>query len=362
MNDKSDRCSTGPSFCTWADPELASFGAPLPGGGTGLALSLSQAPCDTPGGCCGDGECAQWAGGHLTTQKCLHYGTVTFTASLQGLPVATQGAFYLGLRVTAPNDDPQLAQNEIDVGLSQATVLPASESKHEPHVNDEVMPVTGEGAELVTAYFGPGAQLAAFNPGTQPAFTSELANNWTTYSFVWAPGTIHWYVNGQLYWSASTAVQPTGSEIRGQPNLVPWRPMDLRIIARTNSGSPEPAPPGVVYIRSMSITPYTGTVPQDVVAAPPPLDRPPPPLARVAATPSPGRANSSSLSLLPPPMQRPPPPSPVVTSTTSTSTDWSLLSSTSSSSSSTDAGMSRTETVAGSNPGDPWLMGSARRI
>jgi hypothetical protein len=24
--------------------------------------------------------------------------------------------------------------------------------------------------------------------------------------------------------------------------------------------------------------------------------------------------------------------------------------------------MSRTETVAGSNPGDPWLMGSARRI
>ena len=363
LNDKSDKCRTGPSFCTWADPQLAQFGAPLPGGGTGLAMPLSQAPCDTEGACCGSGECAHWAGAHLTTARCLQYGTFSFTATLQGLPAATQGAFYVGLRVTAASQAADAAQNEIDVGLSPTTLLPTEESRHEPHVDGEVMAIPGDGAELVTAYFGPGPQLAAFNGGTEPAFTTSQAVNWTTYTVVWTPGSIQWFVGSKLYWSAATAAQPAPNAGKVGPNLVPWRPMNLRIIVRTNSGSPAPAPPGVVFLRDLTITPWTGTTaapqqqptpepaatqeqtqpPQEMAMPPPPSPSPPPP---------------------PSPSPPPPPPKSSSSSTSSSSTDWSLLSSTTSS----DASGGRASgsgavgpasgvgLPASATPADPWLM------
>jgi hypothetical protein len=368
LNDKSDNCRTGPSFCTWADPQLAQFGAPLPGGGTGLAMPLSQAPCDTEGACCGSGECANWAGAHLTTAKCLLYGTFSFTATLQGLPPATQGAFYVGLRVTAASNAADAAQNEIDVGLSPTTLLPTQESRHEPHVDGEVMAVPGHGAELVTAYFGPGPQLAAFNGGTVPAFATSQASNWTTYTVVWTPGSIQWFVGSKLYWSASTAVQPGPNAGKGAPNLVPWRPMNLRIIVRTNSGTSAPAPPGVVYLRDLTITPWTGTMPATPAPLQTPEQAPPqeqvPPQERVP----PPREVARPPQLSPPP---PPPPSPSPplppprssSSTSSTSTDWSLLSSTTSSdasggraSGSSDGPASSVGLSASATPADPWHM------
>ena len=364
LNDKSDKCQSGPSFCTYADPQMAQFGAPLPGGGTGLAMPLSQAPCAAKGACCGSGECANWAGAHLTTARCLHYGSFSFTATLQGLPAATQGAFYVGLRVTAATTAADAAQNEIDVGLSPTTLLPTQESRHEPHVDGEVMAIPGDGAELVTAYFGPGPQLAAFNAGTEPSFTTAQASNWTTYTVVWTPGSIQWFVGSKLYWSAATAVQPAADAGKGAPNLVPWRPMNLRIIVRTSSGSPAPAPPGVVYLRDLTITPWTGAMPTEAAATPQPASEPaqeqpqeqPQPLMPQEA-PMPPPPPSPLPPLPPSPSPPPPPPKSSSSSTSSSSTDWSLFSSTTSSDATGGrAGDSGLVGPASSNPADPWLM------
>ena len=51
------------------------LGVPLPGhptGDPGMIMTLSQTPCATPGACCVSGQCANWAGAHLSSLGCVH--------------------------------------------------------------------------------------------------------------------------------------------------------------------------------------------------------------------------------------------------------------------------------------------------
>jgi beta-glucanase (GH16 family) len=234
-------CGTGESFCTWADPTLAQFGAPLPGGGTGLALTLTQEPCAHQG-CCQNGVCANWAGAHLASAACFLYGTVEFEASISGLPAATNGVFYVGTRVTAPNQNLQDAQNEIDIGLAPNTLQPLPSPSGETHTHD-VASVPGSGPELVLAYFGPTLSAETYDQSTTPQFTQAESNAFTSYKFVWGPGSLDYYVNGQLFRSVRTQA---GAPAALRDANVPWRPQDLRLIVRTNVGTSQPAPAGTV--------------------------------------------------------------------------------------------------------------------
>ncbi len=263
-------CGTGPSFCTWADPSLAQFGAPLPGGGAGLALVLSQAPCAAQGGqgCCAGGVCANWAGGHLASLGCLQYGTIEFEASISGLPAGTNGVFYVGTRAEASGGAAAAGQNEIDVGVSPSTLVPLSAERGaapDPHTHPaSALPaVPGSGPELVLAYFGPAVSLESYDGATSPPFTAVQAGSFTTYRVVWGPGSLDYYVDGVLYRSVGADTADGTS--------VPWRPQSLRIIIRTNSGTAQPAPPGTVYMRSLRVTPAAAVAVPPAKVVPPPV-------------------------------------------------------------------------------------------
>ena len=56
-------------------PSQIQLGVPLPGhptGDLGMIMTLSQTPCATAGACCVNGQCANWAGAHLSSNGCIH--------------------------------------------------------------------------------------------------------------------------------------------------------------------------------------------------------------------------------------------------------------------------------------------------
>jgi hypothetical protein len=315
-NDMTSDCGTGASFCTWADPTLAQFGAPLPpalGGGTGLALTLSQEPCDNQG-CCQNGVCANWAGAHLVSSACFLYGTVEFEASILGFPAATNGVFYVGTRVTAPNQDLEDSQNEIDIGMAPSTLQPLPSPGGQQHSHD-VAAVAGSGPELMLAYFGPSLSASSYDQDSTPQFTQAQANAFTTYKFVWGPGSLDFYVDGQLYRSVRTQ---TGAPSALRDMNVPWRPQDLRLIVRTNVGTSVAAPAGTVYMRSLTVTPAGATpgaqapqqapAPQAVLQ---PVSVPPPvPATPLAPVPPPVHVPVPQLPPTPAVVAAQPPPAP----------------------------------------------------
>jgi hypothetical protein len=65
------------------------------GGGTGAILTLSQDPCNdpaNPGACCNrKGNCAYWAGAHLVSAGCIHYGVLELEAAFN-MPANAGGA------------------------------------------------------------------------------------------------------------------------------------------------------------------------------------------------------------------------------------------------------------------------------
>ena len=71
--------------------------APLPGGGIGAVLTLSQNPCNNPanpGACCNTKgtTCAKWAGAHLVSAGCIQWGVLEIEAAFN-MP-ANAGGFY----------------------------------------------------------------------------------------------------------------------------------------------------------------------------------------------------------------------------------------------------------------------------
>ena len=108
---------SGPTTCTQMMSSQIQLAAPLPGGGVGGILTLSQTPClANPAACCNSKgtTCAKWAGAHLVSAGCIQYGVLELEAAFSMPPDA--GAFYFtALYVVYGNNDP--SWNEIDIGM-----------------------------------------------------------------------------------------------------------------------------------------------------------------------------------------------------------------------------------------------------
>jgi hypothetical protein len=114
---------SGATTCTMMMSQQVQLNQPMPGGGRGAILSLSQSPCYNAANpskplaaCCSkSGTCANWAGAHLVSAGCIQWGVLEIEAAF-AMP-AVGGAFYFtALYVVYGNLDG--AWNEIDVGMS----------------------------------------------------------------------------------------------------------------------------------------------------------------------------------------------------------------------------------------------------
>ena len=102
--------------CTAMMPSQLQLAAQLPGyptGDVGLIMSLSQTPCAKPGACCNanGGVCANWAGAHLSSLGCIHYGVLETEAAFNLPPTSGAVAFFGCVsaclqRLRAPPADP----------------------------------------------------------------------------------------------------------------------------------------------------------------------------------------------------------------------------------------------------------------
>lgn len=86
--------------CTAMLPSMLTPAVQLPAyptGDIGLIMTLSQKPCATPGACCNARGtiCANWAGAHLTSNGCIHYGVLETEAAFN-IPPSNGGVGFFG--------------------------------------------------------------------------------------------------------------------------------------------------------------------------------------------------------------------------------------------------------------------------
>jgi hypothetical protein len=258
---------------------------PMPGGGRGAILSLSQSPCYNAANpskplaaCCSkSGTCANWAGAHLVSAGCIQWGVLEIEAAF-AMP-AVGGAFYFtALYVVYGNLDG--AWNEIDVGMSawpgcrtrmlcllfltlarcariavnnppdatgdlefHATVFTAH--KNSPTLT--TMDALNFARSPIGTSINPTTSIKNINgvPAPMVYYNSSYASTFHTYKVVWTKTTVAWLVDTTVYRNISYS---------------PWRPMSIRQILRTNKGinAVGPAfPDSNVYIRRIRYTPLS---------------------------------------------------------------------------------------------------------
>ena len=114
---------SGPGTCTMMMSQQVQLNQPMPGGGRGAILSLSQTPCynsanpsqPLPACCSKSGTCAYWAGAHLVSAGCIQWGVLEIEAAFS-MPNVGGGFYFTALYVVYGSNDG--AWNEIDVGMS----------------------------------------------------------------------------------------------------------------------------------------------------------------------------------------------------------------------------------------------------
>ena len=82
--------------CTAMMPSQVQLATQLPGyptGDVGMIMTLSQTPC-LNGACCAGGTCANWAGAHLSSLGCIHYGVLETEAAFNLPPTSGAVAFF----------------------------------------------------------------------------------------------------------------------------------------------------------------------------------------------------------------------------------------------------------------------------
>jgi hypothetical protein len=176
--------------CTMNMASQLQFGA---SGGSGLVMTLSQAPCTaSPAACCNGSTCSHWAGAHLVSAGCIYYGVLEVEASVN-MPAGNGGEYHATTILSLP-------------AATQAT----------------------------------NTSVAVFQSGGAPGFSGAFAAGYHNYKMVWTPGWLAWMIDGTLYRNASVA---------------PWRPMTIRPILRTNENAAAPAPDASVRVRRLVYTP-----------------------------------------------------------------------------------------------------------
>ena len=244
----------GNTTCTMMMAQQVKLAAPLPGGGVGAVLSLSQAPCNNPanpGACCNSKNttCAQWAGAHLVSAGCIQWGVLEIEAAFN-MPANAGGFYFTATYVVYGAADP--AWNEIDIGMINnvlgdlefhATVFTAD--KDTPTTT--MMDALNFAAQPIGTSVAVTAPVAAINNVKAPKvfYNSSFAAQFHTYKVVWTKNTVSWLVDTTVYRNISYA---------------PWRPMSIRQILRTNKGINAVGPAygdSNVYLRRIRYTPLS---------------------------------------------------------------------------------------------------------
>ena len=150
------------------------FGTSLPTGGTGMKGTLSQGYCKNNPGVCGS---AHWAGFHLETTKCIHYGNIEIDVAFD-MNSATEVRTFLGTYIYEDAQDN--AWNEIDLGWSARSAFTS------PY--------------MTLAYLTPGNGKTWLEKkqdfDSSNGYTKSMNRSMLTYRIEWRKGKISWYVNG----------------------------------------------------------------------------------------------------------------------------------------------------------------------
>lgn len=241
--------------CTAMVASQIQLAAQLPGyptGDVGMIMSLSQTPCQKPGNCCAGNQCANWAGAHLSSQGCIHYGVLETEAAFN-IPPSNGGVAFFGTYMYAGSPDP--SWNEIDqTFINGATGLEFHASlflSNPPNQNaatedKDVYDSTGQSCLLYTPPAGqPGNLKGNSAPYTCPTFSTSFAATYHTYKLIWTPTWLAWTVDNMVYRNSTAS---------------PWRPVTMRPLLRTNVGtaaSVAALPDANVYVRRIRYTPLT---------------------------------------------------------------------------------------------------------
>ena len=286
----------GPQFCTAMLPSQFNLGAQLPGYTTssgapayGAQLTLSQKPCTIGSPACvwnsTSGAQAYWAGAHLVSNGCVQYGVLEMEAKF-AMPPTGGAFFFLATYIVKGTVDP--SWNEIDLGFingprggpTWTSATDASTLVQPPQYTDNgaaglefhatlftaapTSPTNTTMDALIYDATGPAngiggtpkrsdgsAQTGLTNPSA--TFTTGFAANWHTYKIVWAKNWMAWMVDTAVYRNVTFA---------------PWRPQSIRLILRTNIGTPAsttPLPDSNVYIRRIRYTPLSAQAVSDAI-------------------------------------------------------------------------------------------------
>lgn len=235
--------------CTMMLPALLRPGIVLPnyptGFAAGLNMTLSQGPC-TGNTCCataaGGLPCANWAGARLQSRGCVQFGVLEFEASFN-LPPASGAVFFAGTYIlgcanSSVGCDP--SWNEVDMTVYAAG---PSTGGNEYHASTFISNQPWSPATYLNAQ----ENKVMFTGSSNPAFPASNTQQYRNYKMVWTPSWLAWMVDNVVYRNVS-----------GFP-ATPWRPVTIRPILRTNSGSATPAPSANVYIRRIRYTPLNAT-------------------------------------------------------------------------------------------------------
>ena len=251
---------SGPGTCTMMMTQQVQLNSPMPGGGRGATLTLSQSPCYNAANpqqplaaCCSKtGTCAYWAGAHLVSAGCIQWGVLEIEAAFS-MPNVGGGFYFTALYVVYGGQDG--AWNEIDVGMINnppdatgdlefhATVFTAH--KNTPTLT--TMDALNFARSPIGTSINPTTSIRNVNgvPAPQVFYNGSYASSFHTYKVVWTKTTVAWLVDTTVYRNISYA---------------PWRPMSIRQILRTNKGNQAigPAfPDSNVYIRRIRYTPLS---------------------------------------------------------------------------------------------------------
>jgi hypothetical protein len=209
--------------CTMNMASQLQFGA---SGGSGLVMTLSQAPCTaSPAACCNGSTCSHWAGAHLVSAGCIYYGVLEVEASVN-MPAGNGGVLFFGAYEVGPTGSLDGSWNEVDMAVIYGS------SDLEYHATTIL--------SLPAATQATNTSVAVFQSGGAPGFSGAFAAGYHNYKMVWTPGWLAWMIDGTLYRNASVA---------------PWRPMTIRPILRTNENAAAPAPDASVRVRRLVYTP-----------------------------------------------------------------------------------------------------------
>ena len=215
------------------------------------------------------GNCANWAGAHLSSLGCILYGVLETEAAFN-IPPTNGGVFFAGTYIygssngldpswnvrspacgsraqhqssaAAPAEShrgtlssPQEVDQTVIYGAADlefhgslfisnpSTSTCATCTASNAHEDKDVFEATSTQCNSYMPPKGtPGNMKGLYAPFNCPGFSTMFASSFHTYKIVWTPAWIAWVIDTTVYRNSSSS---------------PWRPVTMRPLLRTNVGT-----------------------------------------------------------------------------------------------------------------------------